>query len=146
MTVIKEEPQISFEHQPRLQGVAICAVSGFADGMPLLTSNAFEGVIPAERLLCAPETFEEVGSEVAVMFENGVVRCPIVIGPVLRAAEQDTGGMKSIRLEAEHEIELTCGKTTIKMSDDGTVAIRGVNVATRAAHTNRIRGGNVQIN
>ena len=46
----------------------------------------------------------------------------------------------------DNQITLKCGKASINLKADGTVAIRGTNVASRASNTNRIRGGNVQIN
>ena len=143
---VSEGSPVQVATERKVEGIAICSICGFADGLPLMTSNVIDGVIRADRLLCLPESIGGAGDEVAVMFQDGDPCRPVVLGPVISTPASARPKAKFIRLEAEHEIEMRCGKTTIKMSDDGTVAIRGVNVATRAAHTNRIRGGNVQIN
>ena len=87
----------------------------------------------------------DIGKSVAVMFDCGDCTRPIVIGELAASHIPHTSSNR-IELVAKDEIVLKCGKTCIKMSADGTVAIRGANVVTRASHTNRIRGGNVQIN
>jgi len=129
-----------------IHGVIVCRVRGFADAMPVLTSDTFEGLLVATGMLCELSD-GDIDAEVAVMFESGIPARPIVVGRLLRATDsQDHSIPNHLHLSARRELVLTCGKTTVKMLDDGTVAIRGENVATRATHTNRIRGGNVQIN
>ena len=47
---------------------------------------------------------------------------------------------------ASRELVLRCGKASVTLTSDGAVRIRGTDVLSRASATNRIRGGNVQIN
>jgi hypothetical protein len=99
---------------------------------------------------------------VALLFENGDRRLPIVVG-VLReapsplqqllvgdatpaAAVDATLDGHRVALTAEREIVLTCGAASLTLRRDGKVIVRGTYVETHAAGTNRIKGGQVKIN
>jgi hypothetical protein len=69
----------------------------------------------------------------------------VLLGPILGAVP-DAELPNEIVLEAKGKITLRCGKATLSLGADGNAALRGTNVTTRASATNRIRGGNVQIN
>lgn len=84
----------------------------------------------------------DVGSDVCVSFLANDFHQPVILGK-LHGGSHRNGELK---LESDSQITLRCGKASISLKADGTVAIRGTNVASRASHTNRIRGGNVQIN
>jgi hypothetical protein len=82
---------------------------------------------------------------------------PIVIGIVQsKITTNDTdvfAGRRSVIVDgdkiefaAHTEIELLCGKSSIKLSKDGKVVIKGAQILTRATHQNKIRGATVQIN
>lgn len=87
-----------------------------------------------------------VGAAVAVAIVPSVPEAlAVLLGPILGsvpAADLPT----EIVLEAREKITLRCGKATLSLGGDGDAALRGTNVTTRASATNRIRGGNVQIN
>ena len=51
-----------------------------------------------------------------------------------------------LNLEAQDEIRLTCGKSSLVMRRDGTVIVRGVKIVSRATRANKIRGATVSIN
>lgn len=87
---------------------------------------------------------EHVGGLVAVMFLDGDLDNPMVVGPIVAAP---TGTIPE-RLEicANSELVLRCGPSTLRLLADGTAVLRGTTVTSRASGTNRIRGGNVQIN
>jgi len=51
-----------------------------------------------------------------------------------------------VRISARDEVVIQCGQASIIMRRNGRVVIRGTYVETRAAGTNRIRGGQVRIN
>ena len=51
-----------------------------------------------------------------------------------------------IRIQARDEVVIQCGKASIVMRRNGRVVIQGCHVETRAAGTNRIRGGQVRVN
>jgi uncharacterized protein (DUF2345 family) len=96
------------------------------------------------------------------LFEAGDPKRPIVIGvlqheqpPTPEPVEVETVASLPIEVEADgqrivltgkEEVVLRCGKASIQLLSDGTIRLRGTNVLSRASATNRIRGGNVQIN
>jgi hypothetical protein len=89
------------------------------------------------------------GSRVAVMFVEGRAELPVVVGPVLAEfgkAEAGAGAPETIELTATKRLVLKCGDATVRLLADGSAVLRGEQVTTRAKRTNRIRGGNVQIN
>jgi len=97
--------------------------------------------------LCDPADLVP-GRRVAVLFQEANVELAVVVGPVI--AESEPGSMPSkpetLSFEAEREITLRCGKSSLRLMGDGSVLIRGAYVLSRATGTHRIRGGNVQIN
>lgn len=99
--------------------------------------HCLEALVTAELQLP-----RDLGREVCLSFLKNSLSQPIVLG-LLHRSEDST---RELKLSSSMGISLTCGKATILLRPDGTVAIRGVNIASRASHTNRIRGGNVQIN
>ena len=59
--------------------------------------------------------------------------------------EADVDG-KRVRVTAQDEIVLQCGSASVTLRRNGRVVIRGTYVETRSEGTNRIKGGQVQIN
>jgi len=97
---------------------------------------------------------------VVLVFENGQRSQPIVVGlleahqpadaandatdeaPVIEA---DVDGRR-VRVTAKDEIVLECGSASITLRRNGRIVIRGSYVETHSDGTNRIKGGQVQIN
>jgi hypothetical protein len=98
---------------------------------------------------------DDVGRRVVVAFSNGQNSQPIILG-FLRSASaaspdaaetcQVVADEETKRIEARKRLELRCGKASIVLTAEGDILIRGEYVVSRASGTNRIRGGNVQIN
>jgi uncharacterized protein (DUF2345 family) len=59
--------------------------------------------------------------------------------------EADVDG-KRVRVTAQDEIVLQCGSASITLRRNGRVIVRGTYVETHSDGTNRIKGGQVQIN
>ena len=100
---------------------------------------------------------DQVGSTVVVLFEQGNVRRPIIIGVVqnqpvseLPNAQARTVTVVSdndrLELSADREIVLRCGQASITLTKAGKILIQGAYVSTRSSGVNRIKGGSVQIN
>ena len=49
-------------------------------------------------------------------------------------------------LEAKHTLTLRVGDGSITIREDGKILIKGKDLVSHAARTNRIKGGSVQIN
>ena len=57
-----------------------------------------------------------------------------------------TSDGKKLTIEAEDEILLKCGESSISLNKSGKVVIRGKYVLSRSRGVNRIMGGSVQVN
>lgn len=112
-----------------------------------------------------------IGREVALLFEGGDIHKPLIIGlmhiPVKPAnnvatdnsAIEVTRGPENskpmtdivvdgeeIRVNANKELVLKCGKASITLTSAGKIILRGNYISTRSTGVNRIKGGSVQIN
>jgi hypothetical protein len=143
--------------QGAFSGVVIGLLVGFnGEQVPLV---AFAGN-PEEKAIVARSTAvlgpEDVGKEVALLFEGGDPERPILIGPIrhpVKAKEtlQENPATAEIDderivLSAKQEIVLKCGKASITLTKAGKVIIRGAYLLNRSSGVNRIKGGSVQIN
>jgi len=126
------------------------------EGLPIV---AFPGN-PDETAIAARSTTkmksEDIGCEVALLFEGGDPRLPLIIGKIQHAddeqlaqesepAKAELDG-ESIVLSARQNITLKCGKASITLTKSGKVILRGAYLLSRSSGVNRIKGGSVQIN
>jgi hypothetical protein len=103
---------------------------------------------------------EDEKRSVLLAFEENDPRLPIIIGliqePPVILKETVTLDKKDINdiivdgerivFDAEKEIELRCGKSSLIMKRDGKVVIKGTELVSRASGVNKIKGAAVQIN
>jgi len=111
-------------------------------------------IVPARSALALVS--DQIGSPVVVVFEQGDLRRPIILGVLVDAsARPSTTDASSLVvqvdetrlvLSAEREVVLRCGKASITLTRAGKILIQGEYVSTRAAGVNRIKGGSVQVN
>lgn len=134
-----------------LDGVVIGIFLGFTDDSPLVVfpGNPEETALPARSLV--ELTSGMLGSEVALMFEAGNVRRPLILGRIIEprlkaSASQVIRDGETVKVTADERLELRCGKASIIMEKDGHVTIRGTYLVSHASATNRIRGGSVNLN
>jgi len=82
---------------------------------------------------------------------------PIVVGVVEPSIECKTAAIpasknrvmidgETIELTARKEVELRCGKSSIRLTKDGKILIKGAQIISRAARSNKVKGSTVQIN
>ncbi|NGM46368.1 hypothetical protein G5B31_12560 [Rhodobacter sp. SGA-6-6] len=138
------------EHKT-VDGVVIGMILGFRGAAPLVVfpGNPKEEAIPARSL--ARLAGEDVGAEVALLFEEGDRMRPLIVGKLVEPARDDAAPLvvadgQMLRLTAKERIELRVGRSSIVMEADGHITIRGTDLVSHAARSNRIRGGSVNLN
>jgi hypothetical protein len=115
--------------------------------------------LPGEMVLARttiPLVRDHIGSQVVVLFEQGVLRRPIVIGllqPARPASDRCNASEITVKsdgqrlvLSAEREIELRCGEASITLTRAGKILIQGKYILSRSSGYNRIKGAAVDIN
>ncbi|WP_051906333.1 DUF6484 domain-containing protein [Methylomarinum vadi] len=145
------------ELRQKIDGVVIgLLLSIDPQGQPLVAfpGNPEETAVPARTTTQMQS--EDVGCEVALMFEGGDPRLPLIIGKIQHAAvekspEEEHSALaeldgESIVLSARQNITLKCGKASITLTKAGKVILRGAYLLSRSSGVNRIKGGSVQIN
>jgi len=141
----------------RFHGVVIGVLVGYDDAQEPLVAfpgNPDENALPARSTVTMGD--EQIGKEVALLFEGGDPRRPILIGPIqhpVKHTDQQTVELpiaeidgERIVLAANKEIVLKCGKASITLTRAGKVLIRGDYVLSRSSGVNRIKGGVVHVN
>lgn len=117
-------------------------------------------------------TQQHVGRQVALLFTNGDINNPVVMGIIhsplgdmlesfnqqqsesgsdveveanLNIDDVKVDGSKII-FEAKEEIVFKCGESSITLTKSGKILIRGKYLLNRSTGVNRIMGGSVQVN
>ena len=139
-------------------GVVVGVVLGISEkGLPFV---AFPGG-PAKQVKARSTVTlkpSDIGSQVALLFENGDFEKPLVIGKIIvpggspnaKQGENKTVtaqlDQEVLTLSADREIVLKCGKASITLTRAGKIILRGAYVLSRSSGVNKIKGGSVQIN
>ncbi|MCO6442082.1 MAG: hypothetical protein J5I81_13630 [Nitrococcus mobilis] len=151
---VVDERQASGQSR-RIDGVVIGMLVGFsADGEPVVAfpGNAVESGVGARTAVKLSS--DDIGCELALMFEGGDPVRPLVMGRLHRpdappqeprriTAEADG---ERLELRADREIVLRCGRASITLTRAGKILLRGAYLLSRSSGVNRIKGGSVQIN
>lgn len=143
-------------------GIVIGTLVGFADGTtPLVAYNGHQAM--AARTLVEVDE-EHIGKSVALQFERGDLRSPLVTGIVKMGISKQVddeelpkaaiGALpvqaklddEEIVLVAQKRITLQCGRASISLDADGNVEIRGKYILSRASGQNRIKGSSISLN
>jgi Domain of unknown function (DUF6484) len=132
-------------------GVVIGMLMGFDGESPLVVfaGNAKDEAIPARST--AHLDVSMVGSEVALMFEDGDRARPLIMGRIVTPARSKKSPKiisdgELVSVNAQKKLELRCGKASIVMYADGRVTVRGTEVVSQASRRNTIRGGSITLN
>ena len=95
------------------------------------------------------------GAEVALVFEDGDLTRPIILGVVksaLPSARSEARRLEAridgetVALTASKELVLRCGRASITLTAAGKLLLQGEYVVSRSAGVNKLRGASVQIN
>lgn len=142
----------------KLNNVVIGLLVGFdKQQQPLVVfpNNLQENAIAARTT--AHLDSDDIGKEVALLFEQGDPQYPLVIGllqkpepiPLALPTESPTEVVmdeEHLVLNAKQSITLQCGKASITLTKSGKILLRGTYLLSRSSGVNRIKGGSVQIN
>ena len=163
-----DEFPVDFDERAPAAGSAHIAtiVALEPDGTPLVDLGDGSEVLAARLAVRATrERIEDAiasGQQAVVLFEGGDRTRPLIVGfietvdPRPQAGEADAGDVmpfvdvdvdgRRLTVTAKDEIVLKCGKASITLRRNGRVIVRGTYVETHSDGTNRIKGGQVQIN
>lgn len=91
---------------------------------------------------------EEVGCEFLVTCDRGEVTKPILLNKLTQLSISDERRLPNEKriISAESELTLKCGKSSITLSENGKVVIRGSYILSRSSGANKIRGGSISLN
>lgn len=134
-------------------GLVVGTLTGFGEScVPLVQFPENISAAPVPARSTVELTTDQIGCEVALLFERGDFASPIVIG-CLRNSRAVKGGQIEIAVDGEklifsakREIVLRCGKASITLTEAGKILICGAYLLNRSSGLNRIKGGSVQIN
>jgi hypothetical protein len=139
------------EASARIDGVVVGEVAALdAAGAPRVTfPGGPEGGIAARAIAAIGP--DDVGCEVALMFEGGdparpLVMCRMHVPAAARPKPEAKADGDRLEFTAEKEIVLRCGNASITLTRAGKILIRGAYVLSRSSGVHRIQGGSVQIN
>ena len=143
--------QVDLSPPPRLEGILLGTLSRFDDsGVPYITIPNLSGEIAAQTTTVLDRDAE--GRQVALMFVQGSAAQPIILGLIQNPSAQVKPPRearvdgKKVLLEAADEIEFRCGKSSIKMTRDGKVIVKGTHLVSRSSGANKIKGASVLLN
>jgi len=102
------------------------------------------------------------GMPVLLVFENADACYPIIVGFVQDRITRDKIiefeipdqtqqknfylDKKKVVLEAREQIELRCGKSSLTLTKEGKIIVKGMEIVSRAVKANKIKGASVSIN
>ena len=142
-----------------LPSASIARFHGFGlDDEPLVTGlPGLRGEIVHARTTI-PLLRAQIGCDVVLLFVQGDVRRPIIMGvvrdrrEVMETASPSRPPMnvqvddQRLVISAEREIVLRCGEASITLTRAGKVLIKGTYVVSRSSGYNKIKGAAVDIN
>jgi hypothetical protein len=111
------------------------------------------GAAPGAQLAASAGTAGARRQEVVLLVDPRASRAPVVLGFLTPIGGDATApdlearvDGRRVEIDGRDEIVLRCGEASITLRRNGRIVIRGVDVETRAAGVNRIKGGTVSIN
>lgn len=125
--------------------------------------NPFEQLIAALAISKSDMVaLHNAGSDarVLILFEDNDLRRPVISGLVYEVIDSQVeyettlaepahklllDGNKQV-IEAEEEMILCCGKSSITLKKNGKIILRGTDLVSRSSGGNKIRGATVKIN
>ena len=134
-----------------------------AAGLPIVTCPAKTGPRGIAARSCVSLDPHSIGRDVVLVFADGNVHEPIVVGVLKQARVHADRGSQPVGSEhvtcrqvqvdgertlitADREIVLHCGEASITLTREGKILLRGAYLSSRSTGVNRIKGGSIEIN
>lgn len=146
------------EHGPRKRydattGMLVQCLEGTD---PVVEFEDTDGTVVRHHAATTVELDSSVeGHPVLLMFLGGDRASPVITGllapgsarpkKISRTPKLELDA-KELLLEADSQITLKCGKSSITLTRDGRIILKGKHLLSRATSVNRIRGGVIQLN
>ena len=139
---------------PPLPEVVIGILDGFdSAGRPLVDYPGNAAGTPLPALSTAACGTAAVGRQVALLFADGDLARPVILGLVREQNSLTPGDTEAavsdgdrLVLKAKREVVLECGRASITLTRAGKVLIRGTYLSSRSSGVHRIKGASVDIN
>lgn len=139
---------------------ATAALAGLENGQPLIEFNGHQEHPLLGRSTVDLSLVKSFPHQVLVLFEQGDLEKPIVTGVLQQPGEdsptQDDHILhskqslkingKTLYLTSEQDLVIECGKSSLRMSKQGKITLKGTDIVTRAARNNKIKGASININ
>ncbi len=129
------------------------------DHIPLVNFLGSPTKAPIPALSAIQFVTDDVGTQVALLFEGGDLNKPLIIGKIqkiqnfVKESPQDLIKQTTVELDGEavvisakKELILKCGKSSITLTAAGKLLIKGEYLSSRSTGVNRIKGGSIQLN
>jgi hypothetical protein len=144
-------------HTQQAGGVLVGVLVALAEGgAPWVAFSGNPDSAPCLAQSVVRLTGADIGRRVALLFEGGDRRRPVVLGCMLpsEVASVDASLPASVQVDeqaeqtivAQHRLVLRCGEASITLQSDGTVHIQGRNLLAEASATHRLRGAAIHLN
>lgn len=151
------------DDNPSISGTVIGEILAFEDSNGVTEVFVTYPGSPYRTPLLALTTVDicknDLGKHAALSFDQGNPSRPIIMGVIKnthkvsqieldRQNEEVTATLDgdSVKLSAEKEIVLKCGKSSITLTKAGKIILRGEYIVSRSTGVNAIKGGSVKIN
>jgi len=133
-----------------IDGIRIGKIFSIKEAGQILVDYSDNPFDPLNARALIDVTSDDVDKIVLLSFENNDPKHPIIVGLIRNKAVNTVKDVivdgKKIVFDAEKEIELRCGKSSLIMRKDGRIVIKGTHLASRASSVNKIKGAAVRIN
>jgi hypothetical protein len=123
------------------------------------------GPVEARSIITTPSEHgyhSKTSIPILLVFENGDPSLPIIIGiirdtlcPLVTSQEITLSRQQpcdviidgsTMIFDAKEEIVLRCGKSSVTLTKEGKIVIKGTQIVSRSSGTHKIKGASVRIN
>lgn len=143
-----------------IYGVRVCMLKSIADDGKVVVDYPNDNQGPAIARSVIELTSENINMNALVVYEKNDTKLPIVVGLIRDrtatfenriALKRNTANDiiidgNRVVFDADKEIELRCGKSSLILKKDGKIVIKGIEIVSRSSGLHKIKGATVRIN